>query len=40
VFVVEPDARLSAAVVDDALDADRVAEIVGSSYLAAGAGAA
>ncbi len=37
VVVLEPAARLSEAVVDDALEADRVGEIVGSSFLAAGA---
>ena len=40
VVVVEPRLRLSEAVVDDALVADRVGEIVGSSFLAAGAGTA
>lgn len=36
VFVLEPHAGLSSAVVDDALESDRVPEIVGSAFLAAG----
>jgi len=38
VVLLEPRSLLSEAVVDDALEADRVGEIVGSSFLAAGAG--
>lgn len=37
VVVLEPRTQLSQAVVDDALEADRVGEIVGSAFLAAGA---